>query len=60
MVPVPLKRRNWKGSFQASVPHNKGIAVNLLPLQIFGSSQKFFHIFDIDIHRSAFCPPFTN
>jgi hypothetical protein len=60
MVPVPLKRRNWKGSFQASVPHNKGIAVNLLPLPIFGSSQKFSHIFDIDIHRWALFPLSNN
>jgi len=51
MIPSLSKKRNWREPFQASVLHNRGIAVNLLPLPIFGSSQKFSHIFDIDIHK---------
>jgi hypothetical protein len=53
-------KRNGRALSQAFSLHNKDILKRLLLHLLSGSSQKFSHIFDIDIHRSAFCPPFTN
>jgi hypothetical protein len=56
-IPIPSKKKNWKELFQV-FPHNRGISRILLLHLLFGFSQKFSHISDIDIHRSAFVPPY--
>jgi hypothetical protein len=51
MILIPSQRKTGREFFQAPVPHNKDISVIPLLLLPFGSSQKLFHIFDIDTRR---------
>jgi hypothetical protein len=60
MIPSLSKKRNWKELSQAFVPHNRGTSESLpLPL-LFGSFQKAFHTYGIDIHRWALFPLSNN
>jgi hypothetical protein len=55
-IPIPSKKKNWKELFQV-FPHNRGISRILLLHLLFGFSQKFSYISDIDTHRWASFPP---